>query len=263
MIRSLFRTLEASIHERLNMIEDVIRLSGGEDATRIFGVEEAAPAPVMQSNHEPYLERIRSLEDEVQTLSARLAALEQTGAEVPEASVPAVHVHQEGKNTLWIEPMRDLAIDLPIELPALPTPPVAPKPSPVLAPVAVPVQAKPTNTLVSVKEEVEVEEEEVEEVVVEAESEAEEEEEAEVTEEEAEVAEEEAEEAEEAEEEAEEAEEDGEGIEIEEFEYKGKTYYRDPENQVYRMVDDELDETPIGTWDPVRQRILFRRPTSA
>ena len=68
------------------------------------------------------------------------------------------------------------------------------------------------------------------------------------------------EEAEEAEEEAEEAEEEAEAEELEEFEYKGSTYYRDSENNVF-MTDEEgeLVDQPIGTWNAARQRIVMTR----
>ena len=51
---------------------------------------------------------------------------------------------------------------------------------------------------------------------------------------------------EEEEEEVVEEEEEEIGIEVEEFEYKGKTYQRDAENNVY------LDGEPIGTWNGKR-----------
>jgi len=87
---------------------------------------------------------------------------------------------------------------------------------------------------------VEVVEEEAEEVEEEVEEEAEE------VEEEVE---------EEAEEEAEEQEE--EGIELEEFEYKGITYYRDPDNNVYSADDDGgPSDEPYARWDPARKRII-------
>jgi hypothetical protein len=86
-----------------------------------------------------------------------------------------------------------------------------------------------------------------------AEAEAEEAEEAaeEEAEEEAEA------EAEEAEEEQEEeAEEEDEALELEEFEFKGVTYYKDPEGQVYQKDDDgDLDDTPIGIWNEAKQKI--------
>jgi len=68
---------------------------------------------------------------------------------------------------------------------------------------------------------------------------------------------EEVEEVEEAEgaEEAEEAEE----VELTPFEYKGTTYYRDPDNNVF-MTDEngELIDDSIGVWDTARQRILIK-----
>ena len=50
-------------------------------------------------------------------------------------------------------------------------------------------------------------------------------------------------------------EEEQEGIELEEFEYKGITLYRDPENKVYRMDEEGALSDPIGVWDEVKQRI--------
>ena len=93
-----------------------------------------------------------------------------------------------------------------------------------------------------------------------AEDEAQEEEVAEeeevAPEEEEEVAEEE-EEQEDAEEEQEDAEEEEEALELEEFEYKGVTYYRDAELQVYQLdTDGDLDETPIGVWNESKQKVL-------
>ena len=127
------------------------------------------------------------------------------------------------------------------------------------------------------EEEIEVEEEEVvveeqeeqeeEEVVVEEEEEQGEEEvvveEQEVKEkqqkkeEAVEEVEEEAEDTEEEAEEEEEEEEEGEAKELEEFEYKGVTYYKDSENQVYKMDEDgDLDDTPIGVWNEEKQKLL-------
>ena len=71
--------------------------------------------------------------------------------------------------------------------------------------------------------------------------------------------EEEVEEEEEAEEEEEEVEEEAEdeALELEEFEYKGVTYYRDAELQVYQLdTDGDLDETPIGVWNESKQKVL-------
>jgi hypothetical protein len=110
-----------------------------------------------------------------------------------------------------------------------------------------------------VEEEEEVVEEE-EEVVEEKEEVVEEEEE--VVEEEEEVVEEEEEVVEEEEEVVEEevveeeVVEEEEAMELEEFEYKGQTYYKDGDNQVYQMVDGELDDTPIGVWNEQKQKVL-------
>jgi hypothetical protein len=60
------------------------------------------------------------------------------------------------------------------------------------------------------------------------------------------------------EQEAEDAEEDEEqALELTEFEYKGVTYFRDPENQVYQVDSDgDLDDTPIGLWSEEKQKVL-------
>jgi hypothetical protein len=62
----------------------------------------------------------------------------------------------------------------------------------------------------------------------------------------------------EAEAEAEEAEAEGE--ELEEFEYKGSTYYRDGDNNVF-MADEEgeLITTPVGVWSEVKKRIITKK----
>jgi hypothetical protein len=54
-----------------------------------------------------------------------------------------------------------------------------------------------------------------------------------------------------------EEEEEEEAMELEEFEYKGLTYYRDGENQVYQKDDDDdLDDTPIGVWNEDKKKII-------
>ena len=48
-----------------------------------------------------------------------------------------------------------------------------------------------------------------------------------------------------------------EALELEEFEYKGITYFRDTENQVYQVDSDgDLDDTPIGVWNTEKQKVL-------
>lgn len=57
------------------------------------------------------------------------------------------------------------------------------------------------------------------------------------------------------EEEVEEAEEED---ELEEITFKNKTYYRDSENNVYRLnKDGEIDDTPIGRWNEKTQSVRF------
>lgn len=98
----------------------------------------------------------------------------------------------------------------------------------------------------------EVEEEQEEEEAEEEQEEEEAEEEAEEAEEEEEEQEEEAEEEEEAMEE----EEQEEVVTFESFEYKGETYYKDPDGQVYQAdADGDLDETPIGVWNEAKQKL--------
>jgi hypothetical protein len=47
-----------------------------------------------------------------------------------------------------------------------------------------------------------------------------------------------------------------EAVELEEFTYKGKTYYKDGENQVYQMdKNGDVDETPVGIWNDQTKRI--------
>jgi hypothetical protein len=57
-----------------------------------------------------------------------------------------------------------------------------------------------------------------------------------------------------------EAEEEAEGEELEEFEYKGSTYYRDGDNNVF-MADEEgeLITTPVGVWSEVKKRIITKK----
>ena len=59
----------------------------------------------------------------------------------------------------------------------------------------------------------------------------------------------------------EEVEEEEEAEELEEFEYKGATYYRDGEKNVFMTDEDgELIPTPIGVWSEVKKRIIIKKP---
>jgi hypothetical protein len=62
--------------------------------------------------------------------------------------------------------------------------------------------------------------------------------------------------------EEEEAEADAEEVELEEFEYKGSTYYRDPSNNNVFGQDEDGDvntDQPIGLWDAEKNRIRVYR----
>jgi hypothetical protein len=109
--------------------------------------------------------------------------------------------------------------------------------------------AEGTDEDVEEAEDAEVEVE-VEKVDVEVDAEGTEEQDAEGTEEQdAEGTEEEQQDAEQQEEEQ--------ALELTEFEYKGVTYFRDPENQVYQVdTDGDLDDTPIGLWSEEKQKVL-------
>ena len=239
VIRSLFRSLEATLHERLRMIEDVILLGSMQQEG------EQAPAALQ--------DRISAFEEALTNITSRITALESDSGSV--SGGDTVHVNRIGMSStprcpsgqgLWVSAMKDLEIVLPpatvapAPLPiAVPSAPIAVA-SPVAVAAPVPTKAAPApapaqmNTTEGEQsdiEHVEEEEMEVEEVV----------------------------EEEEEEEEAEE-EEEGEAVELEEFQFKNTTYYKDGQNQVYGLdAGGELKEEPIGTWDVARQRVLFKR----
>ena len=65
-------------------------------------------------------------------------------------------------------------------------------------------------------------------------------------------------EEEEEEEEVEEEEEEEVEEELEEFEYKGVTYYKDTQQNVYKMDEHgELVTDPIGVWSTTKNKIIF------
>ena len=60
-----------------------------------------------------------------------------------------------------------------------------------------------------------------------------------------------------AQEEEEEEEEEEEAVEYEQIDYKGVTYYKDSENQVYVLdADGDLDDTPVGVWNEEKKKVL-------
>jgi hypothetical protein len=74
---------------------------------------------------------------------------------------------------------------------------------------------------------------------------------------------EEAQEEEQAEEAEEEQEEEEDSLNVEPFEYNGRTYYKDEENNVYQEDEEGgVDDTPIGRYLEAKKKIKFY-PTSA
>jgi hypothetical protein len=61
----------------------------------------------------------------------------------------------------------------------------------------------------------------------------------------------------EVEEEEEEEDEEEDVMQLEPFEWKGVTYYKDSDNQVYQTDSDgDIDDTPIGVWNETKQKIV-------
>ncbi len=52
-------------------------------------------------------------------------------------------------------------------------------------------------------------------------------------------------------------EEEEEGIELEELEFNGITYYKDNDGFIYSVINDEPSESPIGYWKEKTQSIAF------
>uniref|UniRef100_A0A6C0DD20 Uncharacterized protein n=1 Tax=viral metagenome TaxID=1070528 RepID=A0A6C0DD20_9ZZZZ len=238
MIHELFQNLEKTIHERLQVIEEVIRSKGinGRSATNVLD-----------------------------NLSYRVGMLEAERSGVN----PAVHVHRENSTTNVVEPsvpstlfinaMKDLAITF--------------KDAPEMVVSEDEAEEEEEEEEEEVEEEEVEEEEEVQEEEEEAPEEQEEEEEAqeeqeeeeeaqeeqeEVVEEEEEaqeeVVEEEQEEAQEEQEEAQEEEEEG----LEEFTYKSRTFYKDPSTNFVYIANESGEPQHVGRWDPTRERVLFK-----
>jgi hypothetical protein len=190
-------------------------------------------------------ERFRVIEDILRTRSqeGNEAALLQR-IEALEARVEALSVSEE---LLPKSPMKGLEVVQKAPVASVPAPVVTPAAAPVVvtpvaAPVATPVVqktvaqpvAQPVAQKVTPVVEAEVEIDLVSEIAPESEAEAEPEEDV--------------------------VEEEAAEVELEEFEYKGATYYRDPDNNVFATDDDgELVEEPFGTWNPVKQRIVARK----
>jgi hypothetical protein len=203
LIRELFRALEATIHERLSLVENILNtiekpkvpLYDHEFIRRIERLEQAvnflqmappsaAPVPFESGFEKEMLEeRIAALEEQLAATCAQVEALEVKNVSVikPESSVVLVREEDVA------EPLEEVAVEEVVE-------------------------DEEENAPSSENEE---------------------------------VAEEEAEETAE-----EEAEEEGAELELDEFPYKGRMFYKDAEDNIYRADDEgEVIPEPIGKWN--------------
>jgi len=226
-IQHLFLNLERTIHDRLNVIQEVMQ------ATRSAPAPPVAPVqPYGNVNYAPcqdtsmLLQKIYTLEATVQKMNTEVASLREK---------------IEKNDILPLRPIDGIEV--------VPKREVVLEETPLSFADRLLLNKKARKALEAEEmgESYKAEEEAMD--IVEDEAEAEEAQEEDQHAEEA--------EAEEVEEEAEEAEE---AEELEEFEYKGSTYYRDSENNVF-MTDEEgeLVDQPIGTWNAEKQRIVMKR----
>jgi hypothetical protein len=250
-VRDLFRSLEQTLHERLRTIEDVLVYRGVGVGATGTAAATVTSAPNNNAIYEDILQLVKKQSERIDELQREIESFK-NGEFVKNHILPKKPL--EG---LEVIPKREIVLPVETEL------------EPISAADRLLLNKKARKVLESVEmgetqiedhptieEEAEAEEEVEEaeqEVVEEAEEEEAEEAEQEVVEEaEEEVVEEEA----EAEEEA--------SLELEEFEYKGSTYYKDPENNVYMMDEEgELIEEPIGIWSEVKKRIIVKKAPAA
>ncbi len=228
LVHELIRGLENTIHERLAMIEDVVQRRQQQQQQPV-AMSSVPPMGddkymAMQRAHQFLLQRIDTLEEDLSRLRSQLAATPApTQSLIP--SQPLVGME--------VIPKKEVVIS-------------DPPPEPI---------NHADRLLMNTSARMALEEEEAAAVTVVEDTEEEVEAEAEEAEEEAEEAE--AEEEEDMEGQLEAEEEDGE--QLEEFEYKGATYYRDSENNVY-MTDADGAPYLIGVWSSVKNRIIMKKP---
>ena len=204
-IHELFIGLERTIHERLQMIEELVQRSLTNPARPYTTPVAPAGAYVFGNGAEQFamtavLKRVAELEKQVAELSATNTPL------IPRNPLEGIEVIPKKEVVLTETGPEPLSVADRLLL----------------------------NSSALKALEKEEEEEAVEEVVEEEEEVVEEEEEELV-------------------EEAEEEEQ-----ELEEFEYRGSTYYRDPENNVF-MIDEDGEFLAIGVWSEVKRKIIVKK----
>lgn len=216
-IHELFIGLERTIHERLQMIEELVQRSLTNPARPYTTPVAPAGAYVFGNGAEQFamtavLKRVAELEKQVAELSATNTPL------IPRNPLEGIEVIPKKEVVLTETGPEPLSVADRLLL---------------------------NSSALKALEKEEEEEEVIEEIAEEEEEVAEEEEEEVVEEEEEELVEEEEEEAEEEQ-------------ELEEFEYRGSTYYRDPENNVF-MIDEDGEFLAIGVWSEVKRKIIVKK----
>ncbi|NBV77133.1 hypothetical protein EBR66_03160 [bacterium] len=223
-VRHLLHDLEKTIHERLEAVDSLLQRHA-----------ESSRDPTTLHADQALLARIENLEKEIQDLRSQ----KRVSPDIPDL----IPLHP--LNGIEIVPKKEVVVS---------------DPNPERISVADRLLLN-TTARRALEEEEEVEEE-VEDMYNErdifVEESEEEEEESEYEKEETEV-EEKQEEQEETVDESKEAEEDREEEEeLEEFEYKGSTYYRDAEKNVY-MSDETGSLHLIGIWSDVKAKIIVKK----
>jgi hypothetical protein len=202
LIRELFRALQATIHERLSLVENILNtiekpkipLYDHEFIRRIERLEQQMsflqstpmqmPSPLASEGlfeKEILEERMNALEEQLATTCAQVEALERKPS--------ALEMKPSAKPAAVVEPVPSVILVREEDI------------------------AEPLEEEVVEEEEVVIEEEEVVE-------------------------------------EEEEEEGDGEALELEEFPYKGRTFYKDSSENIYRTDDEgEVIQEPVGIWN--------------
>ncbi len=218
LIRELFRSLETTIHERLSLIEQVLH------------TVEKPKVPLFDTQFISRIERLERLVSSQPSQNTMENSLLEERITALEENLASAFADIERMKETYFRPVVTSQTHG-VESISMPSP-------------ILPLITHTVDVLLSGDEKV-VDEEPIVEVN------EDEEEQGELQEEEGGV-----EEQEEEEEEEEVGEEEEEELALEEFEYKGKTYYKDAENQVYQMDEDGDISDPIGVWNETKNRII-------
>lgn len=238
-IRSLFRVLENTLHERLTVIEDVIGNQTRSSETSNENVEVHQRLASLEGMFGRIHDYVNSIKAEQIALNRRLDVLH-ANMQLESAGLRAVPASDERpveavEAEVELETAEAEALDADIDASEVERGATEALKDAVKAlPLPVSVSAK------EVEEEVEDQAEDKDQAEDEGEAEAEDEDQTE----------------DKAEAEAEAEPEEEAGVSVEEFIYRNKTYYRDSDNKVYRADEegDILDEV-IGVWNPTTKKI--------